>query len=141
MNISESAQIANEVRALIPEPDGLSLKIWGNWFGKPYDNNHKIIACKEDADIIRIQFDMAEVLTVWSPRGRKIDKSTFFIRGAARVRWEWFYYGRPQTPENRYFEDFKRANGIVTAETNVDWADLKLKPDLSQVAIELLRSV
>ena len=83
-------------------------------------------------------FNEDEVLSVWIPRDATIDHQRFRIGGAARVRWEWFYYGRSKTAENLYFEDFTYAVGSITAETNVDWYTPNFQLDPSQAAVEIL---
>ena len=60
-----------------------------------------------------------------------LDHQTFRIQNAARVRWEWFYYGRPKTDQNRYFMDFTRTVHRIDAQNNVDWCTLTLQRPLS----------
>ena len=41
--------------------------------------------------------------------------AAFRIEQAARVRWEWFYYDRPQTPENLQRIEYVRSpDGRIT---------------------------
>lgn len=107
-------------------PDGRrslhgSLRIWGHWFGKPYDNDHAIVACTVANASLELLFDEGETLSIWEPRGLQLPSSGFSILSASRVRWEWFYYGRPQIPANRYFLDYAWTSGQMTLESNVDW--------------------
>jgi hypothetical protein len=84
-----------------------SLRFWGEWFGRPYDNCHTLVSCRAEEDVLRLSFDQGETLSTWSPTGLTLDKST---SDADRVRWEWFSYGKAKTPENLYnlyFEEFK----------------------------------
>ena len=82
-----------------------------------------------------MQFNHMELLSVWSPGNLVASKTLFRIEDAERVRWEWYYYGRPQTPENLYFEDFVRGqNGV----TNANWHEPDLQPDYSFPAVEIL---
>jgi hypothetical protein len=66
-----------------------------------------------------------------------VDAETFAIRHAVRVRWEWYFYGRPKLPANRYFQDFCRAN-TISVETNVDWYDAILETDPTLPAVQIL---
>ena len=75
---------------------------WGSWFGRPYDNQHRIVDCEAEGEILRLRFNEGELLSVFSPRNASIDEKTFRIDDANRVRWEWFYCGRAKTPENQY---------------------------------------
>ncbi|MFL6691021.1 MAG: hypothetical protein ACJ8IR_12685 [Alphaproteobacteria bacterium] len=105
-----------------------TLRFWGVWFGKPNDNVHGIVGSNADRNLLRIQFDQGETLTVAEPNGLKASSSVFSIRDASRVRWEWFYYGRPPIPANRYFMEFKRGEAGIS---NVDWYEPDLSTSLS----------
>jgi hypothetical protein len=138
MTVSEAQQIAARVRSLLPKVKAGTLRIWGEWFGRPHDNYHTIVGCDGDNELVHISFNEGETLTLWNPRGFHIDQETFRIGTAARVRWEWYYYGRPKTPENRYYEDYLKAGDLVTASTNADWTTFKLRPDPRSDAVEIL---
>jgi len=77
-------------------------------------------------------------LVITEPAGLAIEESLFSIQYAARVRWEWFYFGRPQTNENRYFEEFVNEGARLATTTNVDWYSPQFSPSLSARAVELL---
>lgn len=119
--MSNAKEIAHEIRTALPRFKGGSLRIWGHWFGRPHDNIPVPVACEVDGEVLRMRFNEGEMLTVWSPLGALVDEGTLRIDEAARVRWEWFYYGRPKTSENLYFGDFVLENGRVSATTNADW--------------------
>ncbi len=114
-----------------------TLRFWGEWFGRPYDNIHTFIGCDADGECLRVYFDEGETLSVWSPSRASVDRDTFRIRDVQRVRWEWFYYGRPKAPENLYFEEFVKNGNTIAASTNVDWHTPQLNPDPSQPAVEM----
>jgi hypothetical protein len=130
--------LADRVRKLLPNVKRGSLRFWGNWFGRPHDNYHTLIRCEGDANVLKLFFDEGETLSVWSPLEMAADRSQFRINSADRVRWEWFYYGRPKTVENLFFEDFVRAGQGVAASTNVNWYSPDLTTDLSLPAVEIL---
>jgi hypothetical protein len=108
------------------------------WFGRPYDNWHRLVGCDAEHDLLRVHFNEGETLSVWSPQVLTVDASTFRIGGADRVRWEWFLYGRPKTPSNLFFQDFIRQATAVSATTNVDWYTPELNPSSSDAAVEIL---
>jgi hypothetical protein len=114
-----------------------TLRFWGSWFGKPHDNWHRVRGAETDEDKLIIHFGEDELLTVWSPRGGEFGSNVFAIREASRVRWDWYYYGRPRTPSNRYFEDFRRGDSI-SVETNVDWYTPVFETDLNLPAVQIL---
>jgi hypothetical protein len=136
--MTEAEGIAESIGRALPEVKSGTLRFWGQWFGRPYDNCHRIVACEAASEVLRVRFTEGEVLSVWAPRGATIDANTFRIADAARVRWEWFSYGRPKTAENLYFEEFVKDGHVVSAATNVDWRTPKLRPDPSHPAVEIL---
>ena len=85
-----------------------TLRFWGEWFGRPYDNVHRLISCAADGDMLRLHFSEGELLSISNPRWMIANRLIFRISGAAQVRWEWFYYGRPKIEANLYFMEFER---------------------------------
>jgi hypothetical protein len=133
---------------------GGTLRFWGQWFGKAYDNCHRLVRYEAEGDLLKFHFDENETLSLWAPRkaafeerphlmepgswspsGRVIKEHVFRIGDADRVRWEWFYYGRPQTLPNLHFIEFVNArSGIDTASDT----ERVLQPDPKQPAVELI---
>src|SRR4029434_8447953 len=95
--MSTTEQIARSIEALPERNRSGSLQIWGEWFGRTMDNVHTCVSCKAGSDHIVLSFDGGERLTVWNPEAVKTRGFTLRIPGASRVRWEWFYYGRPHS--------------------------------------------
>jgi hypothetical protein len=54
---------------------------------------------------------------VWNPSDVQITKTTFRIGNATALRWSWFYYGRPKTPENLYYRDYVQQDGGIIFRT------------------------
>jgi hypothetical protein len=136
--MNEAAKIVDQIQRALPRVKRGSLRFWGNWLGRPYDNSHSLVGCEAQQDILRMHFHEDEVLTVWFPKRFTLDDSTFRINDAERVRWEWFYYGRPKTDANRFFRDFMKTGETVVASTNASWHTLEMKMDLSLPAVEIL---
>jgi hypothetical protein len=137
--VTNAEQIADRIRRALPSIKCGTLRFWGSWFGRPYDNWHQIVDCAAEGEILRLRFNEGEVLSVFSPRNTSIDEHTFRIDDADRVRWEWFYYGRTKTPENKYFQEFiKQQGGSIIGETNVDWYTPDLRATSSEAAVEIL---
>src|ERR1700751_2220433 len=113
-------QLAEDITNMLPRVKTGTLRFWGKWFGKPYDNCHRVISCDATDDCLRIRFDEGEVLTVWDPVMVEIDARKFRIGNASAVRWTWFYYGRAQTPENLFYEDYVLQEDGVAFRTNGD---------------------
>jgi hypothetical protein len=57
------------------------------------------------------------------------------IQNAARVRLEWFHYGRPKTDQNWYFIDFARTDHRIDSQNNFG---LSLRPTLRAPAVEFV---
>lgn len=91
-----------------------SLRFWGEWFGRPYDNYHNInnllLFKDENFQVLEIQFGQDEVLSIWNPKGIIIDDKNFIIEDAEKLRWEWYSYGDPKIKDNRYFKEFIKGN-------------------------------
>ena len=109
------------IRALPVPPRG-SVRFWGDPFGRPGDNDHRVVSCRAQGDVLHLGFDEDERATVWAPTGLTIAGRGFRIRDADGVRWEWYHYGRPKTPENlRFYEYAATPRGVIVT-TNAPWA-------------------
>jgi hypothetical protein len=124
------------VQAAFPSLPSGTLRFWGVWFGRPYDNIHRIVSCSAYDDVLTLLFNEAETLTVRAPRRATVDAQVFRIRSADEVRWEWYSYGLPQTPENRHHLHLIRAGRRVRIESN--WPFEESLPDSAACAVEIL---
>jgi len=77
-----------------------TLRVFGDWFGKPYDNWHVPVSTHADGDELVIVFHEDEELRVRDPAGWRFTSEVFCIRHASCVTWRWCSYGRPKTAEN-----------------------------------------
>ena len=99
---------------------------------------HTVISCKNEQDTLVISFDQNEKLTVIKPQHFVINKDTFLICAAEQVIWNWYYYGRPQEPENLYYQKLALIKNRIEVTTNIDWYQPVFKTDISSNAIEIL---
>jgi len=129
--------LAGKINALSAVKAG-TLRFWGEWFGKPYDNYHKIVRCSAVEASLVIEFDEGELLTIRDPDGVTANADVFCVKNATLVRWEWFYYGRAASADNRYFYEYVRDGSKITGSTNVDWYKLVLSPLVNENAVEIL---
>jgi hypothetical protein len=136
--MDETKEIATRIQRAIPKVPSGTLRFWGEWFGRPYDNIHTLLTCDAEANTLRLHFDQAETLVVWSPRGLTLDAAVLRIDVADRVRWEWYKYGSPKTPENLYFEEFTRTGQQLSASSNVDWYTPSFHPTTAHPAVEVV---
>jgi hypothetical protein len=133
----EAEQIASDLKLALPRLKFGSLCFWGEWFGgRPFENAHKIIDCEARGEVLHVQFNEGESLYVWSPLQAELNRTMFKIQNAARVRFEWFYYGRPKMDQNRHFMDFSQRDHRIDTQSNDDWCTLNLRPTLQEPAVE-----
>jgi hypothetical protein len=99
-------KLAAEIQPLLPNVHPGTLQFWGIWFERPYDNYHVIQSAHADGDCLVLKFEQQEQLLVWHPRAAKISATEFSIFNASKVRWEWYYSTRPQTPGNVMVDEF-----------------------------------
>src|SRR5665213_610819 len=113
-----------------------SLCVFGDWFGKPMDNLHTMTDYESKEDYVKLSFGEGETLEVWRPRGVKQEaKKRFVIQTADRVRWEWFYYGRPKLPENRFFIEHGMKSGKIEVSANATWYGPVFHPSMLEPAV------
>ena len=107
--------------AIYKELDSLrsgSLSFWGSWFGKPYDNIHRIVGADSSDDTTVVYFDHAESLIIDAPQDWSLDSGSLLVGGAERVRFQWFYYGRLPSREALQFEEYGWTDGSLTFATD-----------------------
>ncbi|MBD5497100.1 MAG: hypothetical protein HDR11_04950 [Lachnospiraceae bacterium] len=72
---------------------GGSLCFYGDWFGRPYDNCHKIVRTHYDGEILEIQFEQSERLLVYNPEGITSMLQELRIEKASKLKWLYIPYG------------------------------------------------
>lgn len=138
--MASASDLAAEISQLIPRVKRGSLVVFGDIFGGRIDNIHTVTAAKAlgDPERLVVEFDEGETLEVCDPGSATISSWEFRISTATKVRWEWFYYGRPKIPENRFFIEHARTNDVVVARTNATWGNRIFAPTVERAAVELL---
>ncbi len=122
--------IAAHINLLLPDVLSGSLCFFGEWFGGRPDNWHVVMDASAPSDeALLVRFNEGEVLTVVRPDGVNVSPDTFRIEHADRVRWEWFYYGRPKRPENLYAIEYVRGDSGVEVTDTTDWYHPEHSPD------------
>lgn len=133
--MNETEQITQSINKALPRIKRGTLRFWGEWFGRPYDNCHTLIRCENEDNLLKLHFNENETLFVWSPRGLKISSSIFHIAHADYMRLEWFYYGNPKTPSNLRILDFSKPTDAIFAKDYVDGHEINRSVLLPAVEI------
>jgi hypothetical protein len=135
--MSDAEQIASKLQDLLPYRAG-SMRVFGDWFGAPMDNEHFIVAADVSSGDLVLKFNEDETLIVSDPQGHSLELNTFRIDKASKVHWEWFYYGFPHKPEHRYSIDHWLEKGEVRASSTAPPPHV-LSPSSDQPAVEFVR--
>lgn len=114
--MSDAATIAARINERLDRMNAGSLRFFGDSFGRPMDNQHRVTGADNEGDLLRVFFDQGEVLSVWGPSGAEISTGTFVILDARRVRWEWDYYGAAQG--GRSCMDYRRVDSGIEVTTD-----------------------
>jgi|SRR5271163_2969304 len=136
--MNEAEKICNEIQSALPNIRPGTLRFWGMWFGKPFDNERRLVACEHENGALRLRFHLDEQLSIWSPAGLELDNSELRINDADRVLWEWPEYGRPKDDRGFYFWDLVRTPKAIISNTNDTRYGVTLKTNHSSPAAELL---
>ena len=83
-----------------------SLRLWGEWFGEPYERFLAIERVKWSETEIVIGFDQGECLRVTDPTQIINEENRLIIVGAARVQFCWYDYGKDRSYENLYVRQY-----------------------------------
>jgi len=132
----EPEDVATFIRGHTPRING-SLCVFGDWFGRPMDNCHRLLYCEAKEGYVRLSFDEGETLEVWNPAEVRMEGESFIIQRASRVRWEWFYSGRPKLPENRFFIEHVASGDRIEASSDAHWAAYSFQPSTGKPAISI----
>lgn len=98
------------------------------------DNYHVSTHASFDGEILKITFEDGETLEVWNPSELVIDGVILKIPKATKVKWSWYYYGRPKSPQTLMFYEFVAGDGVVKSQTNSIWPN---SPNIDDAAVEL----
>jgi hypothetical protein len=126
------------IDAALPTAKQGTLRIWGEWFGRPYDNVHVPISYSTFDEGLRFVFNEDEMLTIWKPELVVMTALKFEVSNAARVRWEWYWYGSPKTASNLKYLDYSRSGERADLTSNAHQADRSQWVTIKSPAVELI---
>lgn len=100
---------------------GGTLCFYGFWFGKPFDNFHKLVNTDYDKieDTLCLTFNEKEKLTIYNPKIIEEYPNRIIIQEANRIKWQWFLYGKEQTVNNLHFIDINRFDNKLEGKTSI----------------------
>jgi hypothetical protein len=138
--VTAASELAGQILRLLPDVKRRSLVVYGDIFGGRTDNMHRVTSAHAIAETDRliVEFNEGETLEISDPRDASISSREFRIASASRVRWEWFYYGRPKTAENRFFIEHVRTHDTVVVSTNPSRTGSTFAPTVEAPAVELV---
>lgn len=134
--MAELDEIAARLEAASPPPAG-TLRVFGDLFGRPYDNVHTLVAVDVRDGALVLGFGEGEELTVFNPANLVTGGDMFRIERADRVRWEWYAHGETKSLSNRHREEHWLEDGVVRAESTATWYEPTFSPSLDHPAVEL----
>ena len=116
--MNNSQLIVNLLNGLGANKPCGTFQFFGQWFGRPYDNVHVIVRSEHHENYLIVHFEYGEKLYVWDPEDYNVSSNTFTINIASKVRWEWYYYGRPALPENLCFYEYSYHSDLIDVSGN-----------------------
>jgi hypothetical protein len=99
------------------KPEG-SLRIFGNWFGRPFDDNHKVVSASLKGGHLVIEFESGNgpnTLEVWNPQFMRFNGANLEVCVATKVVHTWDY--GQVTPARR---EYCVSNGHVVLSSNFE---------------------
>lgn len=91
-----------------------SIQIWGEWFGRPYDNIHVVKSVQWSKSEIVIHFNKGESLYIKHPSIITNEENKFMIEDATEILWVWYDYGKEPTYDHLYVREYlKDEKGVI----------------------------
>jgi hypothetical protein len=90
--MEEANEIVLRINNLLPRVKKGTLRFFGEWFGRPYDNVHSIESAEAKDHRLILTLNEKETLSIWNPSSFKINEDEFQIDIASRVFWQWYSY-------------------------------------------------
>lgn len=91
-----------------------TLRFWGDWFGRPYDNFHTVVNHELSENLCILYFNNGEICTIIDPIGIISNPTTFHITDASSIKWQWYLYGEPKLEKNMRIISYVRNHETIT---------------------------
>jgi hypothetical protein len=129
-------QIASFVQRLPASRKSGTLRIWGQWFGRPMDNVHTCVSCAAKDDRVILNFDQGETLTIWAPIDVSVREAALCFDVASKIRWEWFSLEGDQDQKNLMFLEYEVKEGKIMRSSNTEYVSDQAA-SLNESAVQL----
>lgn len=88
--------------------NSISLCIWGNGPGRPFDNAYSLLHKEEDNlnKTIKLFFEGNEECVIESPLGVSWKGNCLRVICAEKITWKFYLYGKIKTNENLYIIEY-----------------------------------
>lgn len=101
MNSEEFFDLINKIKV---KPAG-TLRFYGEWFGRPYDNYHLLTDCLLEDGILTLIFDQGERIKIWNPNKISLNNKELKIKKAECVDFIRNINGKTDTEETSLIVD------------------------------------
>lgn len=116
-----------------------TLKIFGDWFGEPYEGKHRIVDAEFDggSSVLTIFFEDGEILTIWNPEHIHEADSYLKIIAADKVKLEWW----DNDSKSPHFKTYEKAKRKINVSTNSPEPRWKTDVSPAQAALVILGKI
>ncbi|WP_159517787.1 hypothetical protein [Sunxiuqinia indica] len=116
---------------------GGTLKIFGDWYGEPYQNSLKILSIdyNEEKKQMEIQFSQNTRIIIDEPDHILESPSVLKILSAKRIKLEFQHEKKGSTKQGSYFKNYAVERNRIRTETNIDWIKQKIDATIGQDAL------
>lgn len=119
---------------------GGSLKIFGDWHGKPYKSSLELLQIDYD-ELKRqmvITFSQNTRIIIDEPDHILESPSVLKILSAKAVRVEFWHQKEHAPVERSYFKNYRVSGNSLETDTNIDWTEQKMDAAIGQDALIIL---
>lgn len=85
--------VAQEVSAFFARFSVASVRLPDGWFGRPYDNHHRLTKIENIGGSVVVELDGCQELTVVEPTAVDVEAGVLRVTGFAKAVWDWVEYG------------------------------------------------
>lgn len=114
---------------------GGTLRFYGEWFGRPFDNFHVVQTAVRTKNALHIQFSEKEELTAIHPEGIINTRDYFAIKTASEIHWMWCCSDESNTSSHWIFRSL--GNHQYVKQTTDDTVSFSRR---NAIAVECFRS-